>query len=305
MQPMLRTFLSLPGRTLAAALLLLQAVAALAQGGSTPLLWEVRSETNVVHLFGTIHVGASKMYPLGAAVEQAFAASKALALEADPTNQSALTAVTQGSIYQPPDTLAKHISPRLMEQLTKALPTLGLPIEYARAMRPHMLAMTLTMLEIGREGYDPNQGLDVHFAQLAKQQGKHIVELESLGEQMALLNSFSPELQEAMLQASLDSIADGSMKTDLAELVAAWRAGDADRLMTQVDKETESLPAAVAKDFKTRLYDQRNQVMSEKIAGMLKGNEPTFVAVGTGHLVGPAGVVEILKAKGYEVRQIK
>ena len=38
---------------------------------------------------------------------------------------------------------------------------------------------------------------------------------------------------------------------------------------------------------------------------MLKGNEPTFVAVGTGHLVGPAGVVEILKAKGYEVRQIK
>ncbi|PWT71998.1 MAG: hypothetical protein C5B46_07425 [Proteobacteria bacterium] len=293
----------IPVRALATVALVLQAIAGYAQTGSTPLIWEVHSDTNIVYLFGTIHVGARKMYPLSTAVEQAFAASKTLALEADPTDQSGIMAVTQGSTYQPPDTLARHISPKLMEQITKTVPSLGLPIEYARALRPHMLAMTIAMLEIGREGYDPNQGLDIHFAQLAKLQGKQLIELESLAEQMALLNSFSPELQEAMLQASLDSIADGSMKADLAELVSAWRAGDADRLMAQVDKETESLPASVAQDFKARLYDQRNQAMSERILGMLKGSEPTFVAVGTGHLLGPTGIVALLTKRGYEVKK--
>jgi len=304
MRFLFHTLRYLPRRSLTALLLLLQAIAAQAQNGSTPLIWEARSDTNVVYLFGTIHVGARKMYPLGSTVEQAFAASKVLALEADPTDQAALAAITEGSTYQPPDNLGKHISPQLMEALQQQLPAMGLPIEYARAMRPSMLAMTIAMLEIGREGYDPNLGLDVHFAQQAKQQGKRIVELESLAEQMALLNSFSPELQEAMLKTSLESVTDGSMKSDLAELISAWRAGDAERLMAQVDKETETLPPAMAKDFKERLYDQRNRAMAEKIVAMLKGSDPTFVAVGTGHLLGPAGVVELLRAKGYEVKKI-
>jgi len=305
MQVLSRSLRLLPRRTLTAFLLLLPALAASAQGGSTPLIWEARSDTNVVYLFGTIHVGARKMYPLGATVEQAFAQSKVLALEADPTDPSAASAMTADATYQPPDNLAKHISPQLMEQLTKTLPALGLPVEYAQLMRPHMLAMSIAMLEVAREGYDPNLGLDVHFARLAKQQGKRIVELESLREQLALLNSFSPQLQEAMLKASLDEVADGSMSADIRELVSAWMAGDADRLMAQVDKETDSLPEPLAQDLKAQLYDRRNEAMAEKIAGMLKGNEPTFVAVGAGHLFGPTGIVELLRAKRYKVTEMR
>ena len=45
--------------------------------------------------------------------------------------------------------------------------------------------------------------------------------------------------------------------------------------------------------------------MAEKIAGMLKGSEPTFVAVGAGHLLGPSGLVELLRAKGYKVTKMR
>jgi uncharacterized protein YbaP (TraB family) len=147
----------------AAVLAALQGLA-YAQGGSTPLIWEVRSPTTTVYLFGTIHVGARKMYPLSPAVEHAYAASRLLALEADPTDQAVALAAIQHSAYAPPDNLAKHISPALMEDVKKAAPALGLPIEYARAMRPHLLSMTMAMMEIGREGYDPSLGLDMHFA---------------------------------------------------------------------------------------------------------------------------------------------
>jgi uncharacterized protein len=288
---------------MAAALAALQGLA-FAQTGSTPLIWEIRSPTNTVYLFGTIHVGARKMYPLSPAVEQAYAAARVLALEADPTDQAAAVAAVQRSTYTPPDNLANHVSPLLMEDVKKTLPTVGLPIEYARAMRPDLLAMTIAMMEIGRQGYDANLGLDMHFARLAKRDGKRIVELESIAGQMALLGSFSPELQEGMLRATVDSVRDGSLTTDTRELVAAWSAGDPARLMDQVDKEVDGLPEKAAAEMRERLYDARNREMADKVIAMLAGADPTFVAVGAGHLLGDTGIVELLRRKGYSIRRL-
>jgi uncharacterized protein YbaP (TraB family) len=160
--------------------------AALAQQGSTPLIYEVRSPTTTLYLFGTIHVGTRALYPLSWQVEEAFAAASVLALEADPTNQHNLLQASARAMYSPPDTLANHIPPELYRRLESILPGVGLPIEYARAMKPYLLAMTVAMLEVQRLGYDPMLGLDVHLAQRASRHGKRIVELESLAQQMAL-----------------------------------------------------------------------------------------------------------------------
>jgi len=291
-------------RILAAIGIALQALAAQAQNGSTPPIWEVRSPTNTVYLFGTVHVGARKLYPLSNVVEQAYASSRALALEADPTDPAAALAAGQRSTYAPPDKLANHISPQLMGELRKALPTIGLPVEYAEAMRPELLAMTLAMLEVGRLGYDPNLGLDIHLARRAKQDGKRIIELESIAGQLALLASFSPQLQEAMLRSAVEDVMSGSLSADVRDLVAAWRTGDDKRLWELVNKEMEELPAPQAQELREQLYDSRNREMTEKIVLMLAGNEPTFVAVGVGHLLGSAGIVELLRKKGYAVRRL-
>ncbi len=160
------------------------------------------------------------------------------------------------------------------------------------------------MMEIGRQGYDANLGLDMHFARLAKRDGKRIVELESIAGQMALLGSFSPELQEGMLRATVDSVRDGSLTTDTHELVAAWSAGDPARLMDQVDKEVDGLPEQAAAEMRERLYDARNREMADKVIAMLAGAEPTFVAVGAGHLLGDTGIVELLRRKGYAIRRL-
>jgi uncharacterized protein YbaP (TraB family) len=291
-------------RTFAALLLWLPALAVHAQGGSTPLIWEARSASNTVYLFGTIHVGARKMYPLSPAVEEAFAASRVLALEADPTDSSAAIEGMASASYRPPDTVANHISPELMGKVGNVLPKLGLPIEYARTMRPALLAMTIAVMEIGRQGYDAALGLDVYFARLAKQQGKRIVELESVGEQLALLQSFSPQLQAGMLEAAVQGVEKGTLGEELRDLVAAWRSGDGQALMTQLQRDTEELPQALAQEYEEGLYRTRNVGMVQKIIAMLEGSEPTFVAVGAGHLLGPNGLVELLQAKGYQVRKL-
>ena len=284
-------------------LLMLMPAPAVAQG-STPLLFEVKSPTTTVYLFGTIHVGARKLYPLSKASEDAFARSSVLALEADPTDQTALMAAMSMGLYQPPDNLQKHIDPALYARLEAQLPTIGLPIEYAHSIKPYLLAMTLAMLEVQRQGYDATLGLDIHFARLAKAQDKRIVELESMAEQIELFAGLPPEVQEGMVRLVLDSITDGTLAHELEALVAAWSAGDADAIHGSTRKELDDLPQPMADLLYERLYDARNRTMAGKVAGFLAGRDVHFVAVGAGHLTGETGLPILLRERGFAVRRM-
>lgn len=287
------------------ALSLLSALlAGAAQGASTPLIYEVRSPTNTVYLFGTVHVGTRALYPLSPQVEQAFAASRALALEANPLDQQEAAAAMAYAMYKPPDDLSKHISPKLFERVKEASPRIGLPVEYARMMKPHMLAMTLAMMEIQRLGYDTGLGLDVHFAQRAQQSGLPIRELESMPEQMRLFDAFPADLQEGMLEMVLETVEDGSVGPEMDALLGAWAAGDENGLQATILRETAGLPPAVAQELQAAIYDRRNEAMAAQVAGYLAGNEPVFVAVGAGHLTGDRGIPELLKRRGFSVRRL-
>ena len=286
------------------AVCLLSALLAGAQGGSTPLIYEVRSPTNTVYLFGTVHVGTRALYPLSPQVERAFAASRALALEANPLDQQEAAAAMAYATYKAPDDLSKHLSPELFERVKQVSPRIGLPIEYARMMKPAMLAMTLAMMEIQRLGYDAGLGLDVHFAKRAQQSGIPIRELESMPEQMKLFDDLPAELQQGMLEMVLDTVADGSVGPEMDALLAAWAAGDYDGIHATIQRETEGLPPAVAQELQAAIYDRRNEAMAAHVAGYLAGSEPVFVAVGAGHLTGEHGLPELLKRRGFTVRRL-
>lgn len=272
--------------------------------GSTPLIYEVRSATSTVYLFGTVHVGTRSMYPLSPQVEQAFAASQALALEANPLDQQEMAAAVARAMYQPPDEISRHISPELFARLQTLAPRLGLPIEFARRMKPHLLAMTLAVMEIQRLGYDTSLGLDLHFAQRALQSGIPILELESMQGQMELFDALPADLQEGMLQMAVDTIGDGSIEKEMNALLSAWMAGDASAIHAVVQRETEGLPEEIALALQAAIYDRRNEAMAQKVADYLAGQKPVFVAVGTGHLTGEAGIPELLKRRGFSVRRL-
>jgi hypothetical protein len=291
-------------RLLATLALIALGLCAGAQNGSTPLLFEVKSQSNTIYLFGTIHVGARALYPLSPQSEAAFARSSVLALEADPTDQDALLAAMSAGVYAPPDSLREHISPQLYARLETTLPAVGLPIEYARNMKPFLLAMTLAMLEVQRQGYDPALGLDVHFARRAKEQDKRIVELESMSEQIALFGGLPADLQEGLLGIALDGVVSGTLAKELETLVAGWAAGDEAAIQLSVERELDGLPAAHAQLLYERVYHARNRTMADKIAGFLAGSEIHFVAVGAGHLTGETGLPALLRAKGYAVRRL-
>jgi len=282
----------------------LGAPAALAEN-SAALLWEVTSKSTTAYLLGTIHVGSPAMYPLPAAIEEAYARSGVIALEADPADPSALLMAMGTVMYVPPETLEGNIPPALFRDLREALSASGLPLELVQGMKPYMVAMTLTMTEVGRLGFDVSLGVDMHLATRAHRDGKRIVELESMAMQLAMLDGMTKDLQVAMLESTVKGLRSGTLRRDLGAMMDAWRAGDAQRMDDAAMRDLKNMPAGAGRDLKDVMFDRRNRAMADKIAHMLGRSEVVLVGVGAGHMTGPNGIVELLRARGFGVRRFR
>jgi len=278
---------------------------ALAQkSGVTPLIWEVRSQANAVYLLGSIHLGRSDMYPMGPVVEKAYQASKIVVLEADPTDQESIMGAISASLYEPPESLQKNLPGPLLARLSRTLERYGIPLEQAQPMKPFLVAITLASMEYAIAGFDPSLGVDMHFARRARQDGKPLVELESFGGQIALMNNMSSRLQESLLQETLESIDNGEIPALVDSMVNAWKSGDGKKLQDAVSAEERKLPAALAQEFHRKLISDRNIAMAGKIETMLKKSVAAFIAIGAAHLSGQDSVLQILSEKGYRVRPL-
>jgi len=289
---------------LAAVIVVLTVQNAWAQSDVRPPLWEIRAGDTTAYLFGTIHVGAADFYPLPESVQSAFRNSDVLALEADPNNSQQAASALAIAMYVPPDSIEKHLETSLLSGVQEVSALYGLQFQQLRQMKPYLLMFMLTMMEYGRLGYDAKYGLDAHFSQRALRDGKQIIELESMGQQMHMLDSLSPDLQSAMLQITVDEILSGEVSVVSNEMIAAWSSGDTNQLNDVMTAEERKLPPPLAKEFRRRFLTDRNVTMARQIDGMIKSGQSVFVAVGALHMVGENSIPEMLRAKGYTVRPL-
>ena len=112
----------------------------------------------------------------------------------------------------------------LTERATKA----GLPPPVLQQMRPWMVAVTLAALEMQASGFDPALGLDKHFRDRAKAASKPFRTVETAMEQIGMLESLGPALQDALVVEALRG--SSSEINQSKELFAAWKAGDGTRM---------------------------------------------------------------------------
>ena len=266
-------------------------------------LWKATSKTNTVYLLGSIHVANEAFYPLPAEVEKAFADSKVLAVEVDLTKVDAAGvqgALLQKGMYPGAETIGKHVPKETLERMREYFSNRGMIPDAMEKFRPWALAVTITMLEVQSHGYESALGIDKYFTDRAG--SRKVVELESADEQVNLLSSFSAKQEAEFLAATLDSAAE--TKDLMDRMVALWKAGDAEGL----EKLTIEEPLRERPDLRgvyAKMFDERNEKMAKKVDGFLKGDQPHFVVVGAGHLIGPKGVVKLLEKKGYHLEQVK
>jgi uncharacterized protein len=284
--------------------LLLVALSAPAAELPTPkvYLWEVTSLTSRAYLFGTIHAGKESWYPLAPAIEGAFADSKVLVVEADVTDLEAVGKTASVGMYPPGDSLSKHVDPGDYERFRKLLPRFRLPEEAVARYKPFMAASLVVFGEWARLGYLPQYGIDPYLIQRARDFKKRIVEIEGVETQAKLIDSLTDEEQRLAFSGVLKAFEQGLTAEQITGMVNAWQIGDPELVLQIAARYNEQVPGARA--FEEKFIWSRHDEMVRKIEGYLnEGKDRHFIAVGALHLAGPRGLVQMLRDRGYVVRQ--
>jgi uncharacterized protein YbaP (TraB family) len=275
-------------------------VATHASAASRNFIWKVSGRQGAIYLVGSVHMLTKDYYPLNPALDKAFKDSDLLVEEADlgemlaPTSQLALL---QTGMLPSDQSLDKVLSQSTYEQVSKRMNDLGLPIEPLRQFKPWALAIMLLGLEWQKAGFDPNLGLDKHFYDRAQNEGKAVQGLETLAYQLSRFDGMTMAQQDRLLADTIKGL-DTEMG-NVNKLADAWKAGDAPTVERIVLADLKDDPVMYQ-----RLLVERNQNWLPKLEALFSRSGRAFVVVGAAHLVGPDGLLSVLKAKGYAVEQL-
>ena len=295
---------SRPVRFLFAAMWFFAAAGASAQAPivSGAYFWEVTSLTNRVYLFGTVHAGKASWYPLPKVVEDAFDDARVLAVEADISNTEAIAKSSGSMGYAPPDKLEKHVDAADYARFKKLLGRYAIPEPALARLKPFVAISVLVFSEWSRLGYVANHGVDSYLIRKARSEAKPVVEIEGIVQQAALMDSLTEQESRLAFEGGLSALESGLTSEQITGMVNAWQSGDPNLLLEVARKYNTEVKGAEA--FEDKFIWSRHEDMMKKIEGYLNDSRDRhFVAVGALHLAGPKGLVELLRKKGYVVKQ--
>ena len=276
------------------------------QAGENPIfMWQVKSETATVSLVGSIHVGKPDFFPLAEPFETAFSDAPVLAVEVDMTDPANLqksgVLIMQKGMLPGGTTLQDRLSPEIWKRMEEYAAESNMNLAMYSKLKPGLVAMIMVLEEYKKQGFDPELGIDMHFLEAAKEQGKEIRELESIEAQLDLFFSIDDQLDDILMAEFLDQM--DEIVTMTEEMVRLWKTGDVDGLDRFLQDQMGEDPAMA--EFYRTLLDDRNVGMADKIVEWLEADTDIYVVVGAGHFSGPQGILSLLEDKGYKVRQMR
>lgn len=263
-------------------------------------LWKAQGDSNVVYLLGTIHLLRETDYPLPQVMESAFTNSRTAVFETDIdklNDPNVAMKMLQKAALPPGQTLQQLLPTNVYASFSRHAEEAGLPMMMLNSMKPGMAIVMLEAVELTRLGADPEYGEDQHFFKIAKETGRQIVPLETVDFQLDLMLSFSGADEQLMVEKSLDDI--DHEKKDYNDMVSAWKTGDAAGLEKMLNEMRTDAPNI----FKKIVADRTASWMP-KVNDLLHGSQNAIIIVGAGHLVGPDGLVELLKKQNVKVTQL-
>jgi hypothetical protein len=274
------------------------ASAAQTSAAARSFLWKVQSGERVLYLAGSVHALTAGVYPLNPAFERAFEASDMLIEEIDLAEADLLTLgpmLLAKGVYQDGRTFDRAVSPETVSLVTERLPS-PLTIDLIRPMKPWMVMLTLTAMQVQAAGLDASLGLDKYFFDKAAAAGKTIVGLETAESQIDRFDRMPEPLQEQLLRSALADL--DTQSGELTSIVEAWQRGDAASLEETLLAAFTEYPGAYQS-----LIVERNHNWMPRLEACLARPSPCLVVVGAAHLVGRDGLLALLQGKGYRIEQ--
>lgn len=267
--------------------------------GESNFLWYVANGKNVIYLLGSVHLLTSESFPLADAIEKAYVNSSKLVFETDIAgfNDPAFQARTATlGLFPEGQTLRHYVSKKTYSSLEKKVEKLGLSMELFDRFRPWLCALTLAAVELQRLGLNPNYGVDNYYFNKARADGKEVLFLESVDDQLRLFTEMSKKQEESFLEQTLEDLEVLGVK--LSDLIAAWANGDSERLGSIVELGFKDHP-----EIYKKMVIQRNRNWVTQIDDLIQKGENALIIVGAAHLVGNENVLSLLRSRGHKIEQ--
>lgn len=269
-----------------------------AADADAPFLWRVQGPEVTHYLLGSVHLLPAAVYPLPPALEAAYAQTRALVLETDPAAfevPAAQARMIDAGLSR--RGLSKEIGPALYARVRERAQSSELPAATCDRFKAWLCALTLTLFEFQRSGMDPELGLDRHFHQLALADRRPVTWLETPESQLDLFADMDAGMSEQFLASALDDLSEPEWQPQA--MVKMWRDNDTAKLGGLIDDTREEFPQT-----HDRMLGSRNRGWIEALVRKFGGTTPQLVVVGAAHLVGKGSVVELLEARGIELRPV-
>ena len=155
----------------------------------------------------------------------------------------------------------------------------------------------MASVESQKAGFDPALGLDKHFYDLARAEGKQVQGLEMIDFQISRFDQMTMAEQDRLLVSTLKEL--DTQKASVTILADAWKARDVATVERIVLLDLRQEPGMYQ-----QLLVERNRNWIPKIDALFTRPWRAFVLVGAAHLVGPDGLLSMLRAKDYSVEQL-
>ena len=266
-------------------------------------LFKVSGHGHTMVLFGTIHMGLPEFFPLDDSVTKALAASSTLALEFDPTVQTAELAAMMRRAAATTPAIVAAMPPALGPRLTRRLEALGAPATLATQFKPWMLIITLATVEYAKLGYRPDLAVDAYLAKLAHSENIKVIGLETAESQLDLLDHLPVADQWTILDETLASLDSGEAQQDVRSMTDGWAKAD-HATLDALALKYETDQRLSSQIMQRRFLAERNGPMADKLDGLLTRENHTMAAVGLMHLIGKDSLPALLRAKGLKVEQL-
>lgn len=268
------------------------------------MLWELSKGDSTIYLFGSVHVWKKNLYPLYDSINNAYKRSDTLTVEVDLNSlrqKEVAELIRKKGVYPAGISILDYLSIEQTRTLEKKLKKSNMSLASFQQFKPWLLSAQVMQANLAKLGYLPKYGMDQHFLAKAKAENKPVGQLETLEQQIAIIDSVYEDLLKIdadllVYEKSLDS---GYLQL----LMETWEMGHYESLYSLLVKETLT-KYPQARPALDKLFDIRNRKFVTEIITMLTNDGTHFVIIGAGHFGGNNGIVALLERKGYKLRQL-
>ena len=252
------------------------------------LLWKIEGPgiSEPSYLFGTIHAICPDDFKVGTDLNSILENVEQLALEIKMDDPSLMGKMQAGMLFPEEGTIRDFVDAANYQIIERFLQdSIGININLVSRIQPIYLNSLILPKMLGCTP----ASVEGKLMEVAAKNELGIIGLESVEDQLAILNSIDMETQTSFLIESVKEFEEG--RKEIRNMIDLY-------MREQVNELYDLISASEFQVYENAILTTRNQNWIPRIVEEASA-KPTLFAFGSGHLGGPEGIVTLLRKAGY------